>query len=232
MLNAYRKLFTAPGSTGFVLAGLLARLPLSMTGIGLITMLSQQRGAYTLAGMVSACFALSIAVLAPRISALVDRYGQFRVLPFAAASSALSMLALLACAHWQGPDWMLLVLAAAVGSLPSMPAMVRARWTAIYSGTPQLQTAFALEGVLDDLAFIVGPPLSVGLSMLLFPEAGPLAAALFLIIGVGLFVVQRRTEPPVSPHTDSEKAGLRRCCASLWCARWRCSCWRKVSSWA
>ncbi|RDI09917.1 MFS transporter [Comamonas sp. AG1104] len=205
MLNAYRKLFTAPGSTGFVLAGLLARLPLSMTGIGLITMLSQQRGAYTLAGMVSACFALSIAVLAPRISALVDRYGQFRVLPFAAASSALSMLALLACAHWQGPDWLLLVLAAAVGSLPSMPAMVRARWTAIYSGTPQLQTAFALEGVLDDLAFIVGPPLSVGLSMLLFPEAGPLAAALFLIIGVGLFVVQRRTEPPVSPHAGSEQ---------------------------
>ncbi|MDN5535864.1 MFS transporter, partial [Comamonas sp.] len=205
MLNAYRKLFTAPGSTGFVLAGLLARLPLSMTGIGLITMLSQQRGAYTLAGMVSACFALSIAVLAPRISALVDRHGQFRVLPFAAASSALSMLALLACAHWQGPDWLLLVLAAAVGSLPSMPAMVRARWTAIYSGTPQLQTAFALEGVLDDLAFIVGPPLSVGLSMLLFPEAGPLAAALFLIIGVGLFVVQRRTEPPVSLHTGSEK---------------------------
>jgi hypothetical protein len=86
--------------------------------------------------------------------------------------------------------------------------------------------------VLDDLAFIVGPPLSVGLSMLLFPEAGPLAAALFLIIGVGLFVVQRRTEPPVSPHAARKKAGLRRCCASLWCARWRCSCWRKASSWA
>lgn len=205
MLNAYRSLFTAPGSTGFVLAGLLARLPLSMTGIGLITMLSQQRGAYTLAGMVSACFALSIAILAPRISALVDRYGQSRVLPFAAASSALSMLALLACAHWEGPDWLLLVLAAAVGSLPSMPAMVRARWTAIYSGTPQLKTAFALEAVLDDLAFIVGPPFSVGLSMMLFPEAGPLAAALFLIVGVSLFVMQRRTEPAVNPLAHSPK---------------------------
>ena len=205
MLHAYRSLFTAPGSASFVLAGLLARLPLSMTGIGLITMLSQQRGAYTLAGMVSACFALSIAVLAPRISALVDRYGQFKVLPFAAASSALSMLALLACARWQGPDWLLLVLAAAVGSLPSMPAMVRARWTAIYSGQPQLKTAFALEGVLDDIAFIVGPPLSVGLSMLLFPEAGPLAAALFLIVGVALFVLQRSTEPPIRPHTGASK---------------------------
>ncbi|WP_218239651.1 MFS transporter [Comamonas fluminis] len=206
MLHAYRSLFTAPGSAGFVLAGLLARLPLSMTGIGLITMLAQQRGSYTLAGVASACFALSIAVLAPRISALVDRHGQSRVLPFAAACSALSMLALLACAHWQGPDWLLLILAAMVGSLPSMPAMVRARWTVIYSGTPQLKTAFALEGVLDDMAFIVGPPLSVGLSMWLFPEAGPLAAALFLVVGVGLFVMQRSTEPPVSPQTHERGA--------------------------
>ena len=47
MFHAYRQLFTRPGTAAFVLAGLLARLPLSMTGIGLITMLSQQRGAYT-----------------------------------------------------------------------------------------------------------------------------------------------------------------------------------------
>ena len=201
MLNAYRKLFTAPGSTGFVLAGLLARLPLSMTGIGLITMLSQQRGAYTLAGMVSACFALSIAVLAPRISALVDRYGQFRVLPFAAASSALSMLALLACAHWQGPDWLLLVLAAAVGSLPSMPAMVRARWSELYRGSPKLHTAFSFESVLDEVCFIIGPPISVGLSVALFPQAGPLAAAILLAVGVTVFVMQHKTEPPVHPRT-------------------------------
>ncbi len=200
MFHAYRALFAAPGTTGFVLAGLLARLPLSMTGIGLITMLSQQRGAYTLAGAVAACFALSIAILAPRISGLVDRHGQGKVLPIAAATSASAMFALLACAHWQGPDWLLLVLAALVGSLPSMPAMVRARWTVIYSGTPQLQTAFALEAVLDDLCFIVGPPLSVGLSMLLFPEAGPMLAAILLITGVGIFVIQRSSEPPVVPR--------------------------------
>ena len=59
MVHAYRQLFTRPGTAAFVLAGLLARLPLSMTGIGLITMLSQQRGAYTLAGAVAACFALT-----------------------------------------------------------------------------------------------------------------------------------------------------------------------------
>ncbi|WP_417282676.1 MFS transporter [Comamonas sp.] len=199
MFHAYRSLFSAPGTTSFVLAGMLARLPLSMTGIGLITMLSQQRGAYTLAGAVAACFALSIAVLAPRISALVDRHGQGKVLPIAAGISSSAMFALLACAHWEGPDWLLLLLAALVGSLPSMPAMFRARWTVLYRGTPQLQTAYALEAVLDDLSFIVGPPLSVGLSMVLFPEAGPMAAAMLLIVGVSLFAMQRRTEPPVNP---------------------------------
>ncbi|MEG0921704.1 MAG: MFS transporter [Comamonas sp.] len=210
MFHAYRSLFSAPGTTGFVLAGLLARLPLSMTGIGLITMLSQQRGAYTLAGAVAACFALSIAVLAPRISGLVDRHGQGKVLPIAAATSASAMFALLACAHWQGPDWLLLVLAALVGSLPSMPAMVRARWTVIYSGTPQLQTAFALEAVLDDLCFIVGPPLSVGLSMLLFPEAGPMVAAILLIVGVGVFVMQRSSEPPVMAQGTGHSTSMLR----------------------
>ncbi|MBN9324784.1 MAG: MFS transporter, partial [Delftia acidovorans] len=110
-------------------------------------------------------------------------------LPWAAAVSAAAMFALLACAHWQGPDWLLLVLAALVGALPSMPAMVRARWTVLLRGTPQLQTAYALEAVLDDVCFIVGPPLSVGLSMVLFPEAGPLAASLLLLVGVALFML-------------------------------------------
>lgn len=44
MANLYRELFTAPGTKGFALAGLLARIPLPMTGIGIITMLSQLRG--------------------------------------------------------------------------------------------------------------------------------------------------------------------------------------------
>ncbi|MFM4803793.1 hypothetical protein [Aeromonas bivalvium] len=79
MTNPYRTLFTAPGSKGFALAGLLARLPLPMTGIGIITMLAQLRGSYALAGAVSAAFVLTYALLSPQISLLVDRLGQGRV---------------------------------------------------------------------------------------------------------------------------------------------------------
>ena len=45
--NPYRELFQAPGAAGFVAACAVARLALPMIGIGIITMLSQVRGAYT-----------------------------------------------------------------------------------------------------------------------------------------------------------------------------------------
>mgnify|MGYP001607878573 FL=1 len=46
MANPYAELFQAPGARAFVLAGMLARMPISMTGIGVITMLSQVHGGY------------------------------------------------------------------------------------------------------------------------------------------------------------------------------------------
>ncbi|WP_159565968.1 MFS transporter [Budvicia diplopodorum] len=204
MINPYRELFNIPGTRSFVLAGFLARLPLAMTGIGIITMLAQLRGSYGLASAVAATFALTTALLAPQISLLVDRWGQGRILPWAAGISLAGLLALLASAHWQAPDWTLFASAVLAGFMPSMPAMVRARWTEIYRGTSRLQTAYALESVLDDACFIAGPPLSVGLSVAVFPQAGPLAAALLLAVGVFAFVAQCSTEPPVHKLSDMQ----------------------------
>ncbi|MEN4918819.1 MFS transporter [Achromobacter spanius] len=210
MPNPYRELFKAPGAAGFVLAGAIARLPLPMTGIGIITMLSQVRGAYTLAGAVAAVFALATALLAPRISRLVDRYGQGKVLPLAAGICVLALIGLSASVHWGAPDWVLFVFAALAGSLPSMPAMIRARWTEIYRDQPELRTAYALESVADELSFIVGPPLAVGLCVGLFPQAGPLAAALLLAVGVTAFVMQRATAPAVQFRESGRQASVLR----------------------
>ncbi|MBF8674184.1 MFS transporter [Pseudomonas fulva] len=200
MLGTYRELFRASGTKGFALAGLLARLPLPMTGIGIITMLSQITGSYGLAGAVAATFVLTYALMSPQISRLVDRYGQRRVLPAAAALSVLGTLSLLACSYWQLAEWTLFVGAAFAGFMPSMSAMVRARWTTIYRGKSQLQTAYSLETVLDEVTFIAGPPISVGLSVAVLPQAGPLAAAVLLAIGVFALVIQVSTEPPVEAH--------------------------------
>ncbi|HIW07005.1 MAG TPA: MFS transporter [Candidatus Ignatzschineria merdigallinarum] len=196
-MASYLQLLKTPGSKGFVFAGLIARIPVSMTAIGIITMLSELQKSYTLAGGVAALFTLSCAMIAPQISRAVDRYGQSRVLPFATLIALVSILALLAVAYWELPTWLLFIFAITGGFMPSMSAMVRARWTEIYRGKPELQTAYALESVLDELCFIVGPPVSVGLCVALFPQAGPLLAMLFLAIGVTAFVLQKSTEPPI-----------------------------------
>ena len=197
MTNPYGDLFAARGTRGFALAGLVARIPLPMTGIGIITMLSQLRGGYALAGAVSATFVLTYALLSPQISRLVDRHGQMRVLPVATAVSVIGFLILLGGSWWQAANWTLFAGALLAGFMPSMSAMVRARWAVLYRGQPRLQTAYSLETVLDEVTFIAGPPLSVGLSVAVFPQAGPLAATLLLMVGVFALVVQRDTEPPV-----------------------------------
>ena len=197
MTNPYVAIFRAPGASAFAAAGFLARLPLAMVTIGIVTMLSQTHGRYGLAGAVAATFAVTNALVSPQVSRLVDRLGQSRVLIPATTISVLAFIGLILNTRLGGPDWLLFVFALVAGVMPSMPAMVRARWTELYRGTPQLHTAFAFESILDELIYMSGSVLSIGLSLSLFPEAGPLAAAIVLAVGTALFVVQKSTEPPV-----------------------------------
>jgi len=203
--SPYRALFAAPGSLGFSAAGLLGRMPLSMMGIGVVTMISQVTGRYGLAGALSATIALSAAVIGPQISRMVDQYGQRRVLRPATLFALTAAALLLFATHYGWPDWVLFASAAGIGAVPSLGAMIRARWAALYRGTPQLHTAYSFESVVDEICFIFGPIISIGLSTSWFPEAGPLLAACFLAAGVFWLTAQRATEP--EPHPLEQHRG-------------------------
>ncbi|MET9778180.1 MFS transporter [Streptomyces sp. NPDC006367] len=205
MPSPYRALFAAPGSKSFSAAGFLGRMPLSMMGIGVVTMISQLTGRYGLAGALSATIALAAAVAGPQVSRLVDRYGQRRVLRPATLVSLVAAAVLLPAAHYGWPDWVLFAACVGVGCVPSLGAMVRARWAAVYRGTPQLHTAYSFESVVDEVCFIFGPIVSIGLSTAWFPEAGPLLAACFLAVGVFWLTAQRATEP--APHPRDPQGG-------------------------
>ncbi len=197
MANPYRELLTTPGVMGLVIASSIARLPQAMIGIGIITMLVQQTGLYWLAGSVAGTFTLANALIGPQVSKLVDQRGQSRVLPLVTTFSIGMLLALIVAVSMRAPTPLLFILAALAGTMPSMPAMIRARWTQLFRGKPQLHTAFSLDTVLTELAFIIGPPLAIGLSVSFFAEAGPLVAVLLLVIGVSAFLLQKQTEPKV-----------------------------------
>jgi MFS family permease len=144
---------------------------------------------------VSATFVLTYALISPQVSRLVDRYGQRDILPIVTIICTVGFVILIYSAWKQTGNWCLFIGAFLAGFMPSISAMVRARWTELYRDHPRLQSAYSLETVLDEVSFIIGPPLSVGLSIILFPQASLIVAILLLIIGVIILVLQRATEP-------------------------------------
>ena len=201
VLRPYVDVLRHPGALAFSAAGFVARMPMSMVGLGMVLLISAQTGSYALAGALSAAYAVSASLLSPIGSRIVDRWGQARVLPVLATVSgvALAAFAYAAVSGWGVPA--LLALAVLSGAFaPNTGALVRARWAAALSGTSQLRTAFALESVLDELIFVTGPPLATLLATSYADWSALAVAAVLLVVGSAALAVQRRTQPLPSRH--------------------------------
>ncbi len=207
MSNPYREIFRAPGAKGFSAAGFFARLPIAMAPIGIVAMLSQTLGEYWLAGAVSATYALTNALISPQISRAVDRLGQTAVVVPTTVVSVAAFIALIAAVNQNWPAWTLFVSAFLAAAMPSIPALMRARWTELFRNRPELNTAFAFESAADELVYIAGASLSVGLAVAMFPEAGMMVSTAFLALGTAAFILQRGTEPKVRHVAGVVSAG-------------------------
>ena len=207
-IGAYGTVLADPRARAFTLAGLLARLPLSMTGLGIVLMISLTTGSFGRAGLVTACATLTAAVVLPWWGRRIDRVGQARVLIIAAVLAAIGLSAVTITVLLGMPLW-LTCLAAVVSGLGATSAgsAVRARWTYRFSDDEPalLNTAYALEAVLDEVVFIVGPVLVTFLATTIHP-----AFALGVVVVLGLaggiaLAVQRGTEPPLTLHPAGQQ---------------------------
>ena len=200
VLTPYRRLLATPGALGFTLTGLVARMPISMVGIGTVLLVEDATGSYGTAGAVAAALPLAGAVAQPRVAQLVDRLGQRRVTRPALAVHVAGLLALVGLAGAGAAPWTYFVAAVLAGaSMPPVGAMVRARWSNLLGGTPLLAPAFSFESVLDEVIFIVGPVLVTVLATGVSTPLGLLAATAFALVGTLGFLSLRRTEPAPSP---------------------------------
>ncbi|HZV52600.1 MAG TPA: MFS transporter [Candidatus Dormibacteraeota bacterium] len=210
MLGPYRTLFDAPGAASFCLAGFLARITMSTVGLGIVLVVSGLRGGYTLAGSVAAAYALTGALAASRAARLADRHGQARVLPFSTALLAVGVLALVGCAAWGAPAWTLFLAAiVAGGGNASVGALVRARWTRLYRGSPLLHTAYSLEAVIDELVFIAGPIVVTVLVTRVDAVAGLLVVLAIAVAGLLWLAALRATQPEPGRNDGRVRSVLR-----------------------
>jgi MFS family permease len=212
-LSPYAEVFAIPRSWQFCFAGIIARMPIAMYGLGTVLLISSVTGHYGVAGAVSAAGSLGGAVCAPQVGRLADRVGQHRVLIPVCLVFTLAVAGLCAAVILRAPDWTLFACAIAGGaSMPLTGPMARARWSMLLDGSPRLHTAFSVESVADELCFVIGPAVVTVLATELYPAAGLGTAALCALGGSLWFASQRSTEPPVSagrgPASEEEREGV------------------------
>lgn len=201
----YSDILRTPGTLAFSAAGVLARLPISMVGIGIVLMLSAIYDSYGLAGRISAVYVLSNAIFGPQLARYVDRYGQARIMRPAIAVACVGLVALIVAATLEAnPIW--LYVTAIVAGVPagSFGSLVRARWSYVLDDARQLHTAYSLESALDEVVFVVGPVLATVLATSVAPSAGLVVPIVALIVGGYLFLSLSGTEPPARARRDDD----------------------------
>jgi MFS family permease len=214
IFRTYRSVLAMPGAAAFSAAGLLARLPLSMLGIGIVLLVQDARGSYAVAGATAGAFVLTSALTAPALSRAVDRFGQARVMLPALAVHLLGMALLLLAAHAGAPSGVVLLIAVAAGSgVGSLGSLVRARWSYVLGRRERvdlLHTAYSLESVLDEVVFVSGPLLVTLLATRVSPTWAVLAAMVAAGTGGILLLLQHRTEPPPASGGRTSGPGVLR----------------------
>ena len=207
MGSSYLAVLGLPQARPVLLASLVGRLSTATGPLSVVLFVQDATGSLALAGTASAATALASGLLAPVRGRLVDRYGQGRCLPAMAVAFAAALVGVVVVAR-PGPAAVTATvgLAAAAGATaPPLGASMRVLWLSLVGQGPRLQTAYALDAVLDELLFVAGPLLAGGLATLYRPAAGVLATGGLAVAGTLGFVAS-----PVSraqAGTRAEAAG-------------------------
>src|SRR4051794_16764666 len=180
----YARILRTPHVMPLLVAALVARLPIGIDSIAIVLFLRERTGSYAAAGIVSAAFALGGGAGAPLSGRLIDRFGHRRVLvPLALVHSGGLVLRV-------GPAFLAgrvaLLLPGALGggaAIPPISATMRPLWGPLLDHDAELlPAAYALDSIIIELVFTIGPLLTALATALLSP-AGALGIAVVLVVG-------------------------------------------------
>jgi MFS family permease len=138
---------------------------------------------------------------------LVDRFGQRRVLPPLALVHAAALGLLVACTELGTATAVLVLFGLLAGfAIPPTSSVLRSMWPTLLADRPHLlQPAYALDSVLIELIFILGPLLTGLLTAVFAPQVALIVSAGSVIAGTLLFTAL----PPSRawrPEHDASKA--------------------------
>jgi len=198
-LEPYRRVLSLPGLRGLLLVGTLARIPVTATGVALVLHVTHTLDeGFFLAGLAGAASTLGVAIGAPIAGRLTDRYGLRPVL----LATTLAQLCFWPTAGLL-PYWALLP-GALLSGLLALPVFGLTRQClAALVPEEQRRTAYSLDSMLVELAYMTGPALATAAVGL----AG--SGWTFAAIGAGTAAAGAaliRLNPPIRSEAEAESA--------------------------
>jgi MFS family permease len=189
---AYRDLLAIRETRLPLIASAIGRLPLGSSGLAVLLLVKSATGSFADAGLVSAGLTAGAAIGLPIQGRLIDRLSQGPVLVVSALASTASFIAFVAAADAGASVGVLTLLCFGAGAfVPPLSPCMRGIWGRVLGDERARQSAYAIEAVIIEIAFIGGPLLAAGLSAAASPRVAVLAGAALELGGTLAFAASR-----------------------------------------
>ncbi len=186
---AYRPLLAMREARLPLIGSTIGRLPLGAAGLAVILLVHGTTGSFAQAGLVEAAVTIGAGVGLPVQGRIIDRTGQTVVLAVTQTVSAIAAIALVLTAR---ADASLAVLAAfgfAFGAfIPPLSMCMRGLWGSLIEDEQRRQSAYSLDAVIIEVAFIGGPLITAGIVAVASPSPALLVSAALELAGSFIFM--------------------------------------------
>lgn len=201
----YRDFFRLPDVAALMTVALLSRMPIGMVGLSMLLFLRESLGSYALAGTVSGVYFTAMALAAPVQGRLIDRSGPRLTVAVTGVAHPIALGAILAGAL-SGLGLAAVALAAAVAGAfcPPITTLTRTMWRHRFTRDEDRRRAFAIDAVLIEVNFTLGPAIVAGVV-----AAASARAAFALAIAVTVVALALFAASPALRYFRTEKHGER-----------------------
>jgi MFS family permease len=188
-VRRYAAVLREPHVAALIAATLLARFPIGINALALVLYLRAERGSFVVAGAVAGALAAGSGIGAPVQGRLVDGFGQRRVLVPLGIVHAAALGALVASTEAGAATAVLVAFGFLAGfAIPPTSSVLRSMWPSLLRARPELlQPAYALDSVLIELIFVLGPLVTAIIATAVAPPAALAVSAVSVVAGTVAF---------------------------------------------
>ena len=190
IIGRYRAFMRLPDVASLLATALVTRLPIASLTLAMLMHVRALTGSFAQAGLTVGVDLAASALVAPALGRIIDRRGPRAVLLATGVVCPLALLVILLADKLALPLAALIAAAAIAGAFaPPITVLTRTVWRYRFDDAGQRRTAFALDAVLIELAFTLGPVLVAALLAVASPRTAFAAAWLLVSLAVPVFAL-------------------------------------------